>query len=88
MATKKKTTPEPKTYTLTEAQFQTLKDIATDLMNIRRTLEDLEGVEDISTIMFKVGKAFNVADEAETSIDSWIDQFSEECSDCDEDNNW
>lgn len=89
MARAKKTTePTPKTYTLTQEQIQTLKDFATDFTNIRRTLDDLEGEENISTVMFKVGAMYNVADEAETAFDSFLEQFEEECSDCDEDNNW
>ena len=89
MATRKKTTePTPKTYTLTQEQIQTLKDFATDFTNIRRTLDDLEGEENISTVMFKVGAMYNVADEAETAFDSFLEQFEEECSDCDEEDNW
>lgn len=83
MATKKKTTPEPKTYTLSEEQIKILKDISTDLMDIRRTLNDLEGEENISTVMFKVGMAYISADRAETAIDSLLDeQFGEDCDEC------
>jgi hypothetical protein len=85
MAKTTKTEPKPKTYTLTEVQFQQLRDTATDLMDIRRTLDDLEGEENISIIMFKVGKAFNIADVAETELDSFLDQFSEECDECEDD---
>jgi len=97
MATKKKTTVEelkelieatPKTHILTKEQLETLKGFATDLMDIRRTLSDLEGEENISKIMFHVGAMYNVADKAETAFDSFLEQFEEECDECDEDNNW
>lgn len=85
---KKTTTLAEKTYTLTQEQFQQLRDFSTDFMNIRRTLDDLEGEENISTIMFKVGKAFNIADVAETGFDSFLDQFEEKCDECDEEDSW
>lgn len=89
MATRKKTTePKPKLYTLSEKQLKTLKDVAIDLMNIRRTLEDLEGQEDISTVMFKIGTIYNVTQQAETAMDELVDSYDGECDDCDEDNNW
>ena len=76
----KKTTTEPKlkVYTLNEDQLKTLRDLATDIMNIRRTLEDLEGEDDISRIMFKVGAMFTVAEQAESSIDSFLEDFPNE----------
>ena len=84
MATKKKTTeePKPKTYTLTEEQMQQLKGFATDLMDIRRTLHILEDIGNLSKIMFHVGAMYNVADKAETAFDSFLEQFEEECDDC------
>ena len=94
MAAKKKTTVEelkelieatPKARILTDEQLQIIKDLATDIMNIRRTLEDLEGQDDISTIMFKVGAMYNVAEVAETVIDELVDSFNEEeCDECDD----
>ena len=76
----------PKARTLTDEQLQTIKDLATDIMNIRRTLEDLEGAEDLSTIMFKVGAMYNVAETAETVIDELVDSFNEEeCDECGDD---
>ena len=75
----------PKANILTEEQLKTLRDLATDVMNIRRTLEELEGVEDLSTIMFKVGAMYNVADRAETIIDELVDSYEEDCGDCDND---
>jgi vacuolar-type H+-ATPase subunit E/Vma4 len=86
---RKTTTPEliestPKVKTLTEEQFKTLKNIATELMNIRRTLEDLEGQEEISTIMFNVGRAYNTANTTETILDNLLEQYEEECDECDE----
>ena len=88
MATRKKATAvaKPQTFTLTKEQFQTLREIARDLMNIREELSDLEGNNDLSTIMFKVGSTYNVANKAETSIDELIDQLDgEDCDECDDD---
>ena len=82
MATKKTTESTPKVRILTDEQLQTLKDLSTDLRNIRRTLENLEGEDNPSTIMFKVGAMYNVADKAETMIDELVDQFEEECDEC------
>ena len=95
MAAKKKTTVEeltgilkttPKAHTLTNEQLETLKGFATDLMDIRRTLGELEGEENISKIMFHVGAMYNVADKAETAFDSFLEQFEEECDECGD--NW
>jgi prefoldin subunit 5 len=85
MATKKTTESTPKVRILTDEQLQTLKDLSTDLRNIRRTLENLEGEDNPSTIMFKVGAMYNVADKAETMIDELVDQFEEECDECGDD---
>lgn len=85
MAKTTKTQPNPKLYTFNEEQIKIFKDIATDLMDIRRTLSDLEGEENISTVMFKVGIAYITADKAETAIDSLLDeQFGEDCDECDD----
>ena len=83
----KKTTTEPKlkVYTLNEDQLKTLRDLATDIMNIRRTLEDLEGEDNVSRIMFKVGSMYNIAYTAETIIDELVDSYEEECDECGDD---
>jgi len=78
MATKKTTEATPKTYVLTIEQLQTLKDLATDLMTIRRTLEDLEGEDDSSKIMFNIGSMYNVANKAETVIDTLVMQYDDD----------
>lgn len=91
--TKKKSTVEelkelieatPKARILTNAQIKTLRDLATDIMNIRRTLEDLEGEDNLSVIMFKVGAMYNVAETAETVIDEFVDSYNEDCDECDD----
>jgi hypothetical protein len=96
MATKKKTTVDelkelieatPKANILTKEQLQTIRDVATDLMVIRRTLEDLEGEDNISKIMFQIGAMYNVANKAETVIDELVDSYDEDCDECG-DNNW
>jgi prefoldin subunit 5 len=94
MATKKKTTVQelkelidatPKANILTEEQLKTLRDLATDIMRIRRTLEDLEGEDNVSRIMFHVGSIYNVANTAETIIDELVDSYEEECDECGDD---
>jgi len=94
MAARKKTTVEelkelieatPKARILTDEQLQIIKDLATDLMMIRRTLEDLEGEDNVSKIMFNVGAMYNVANKAETIIDELVDSYDEDyCEECDD----
>jgi DNA-binding PadR family transcriptional regulator len=86
MPTKKvKTEPTVKTYTLTEAQFKTLEEISDKLEILRRGLGELEGEENVSTIMFKVGSVYNNADWCEDEIRDIINSFDEDnCEDCDD----
>ena len=89
MARAKKTTSSPAvktTYALTEEQFQVIKNVSRDLLNIRSTLEDLEGNEDLSTIMFRVGQSAYMANKAEDQLDEAFDLYSDDCEDCDGDN--
>jgi DNA-binding PadR family transcriptional regulator len=89
MARAKKTTTEPtvKTYTLTEEQFKTLEKIYEKLSDVRRNLGGLEGEENVSTIMFKVGSVFNNADWCEDEIRDIINSFDDDsCEDCEDDN--
>jgi hypothetical protein len=54
-------------------------------MDLRRTLEDLEGADDLSTIMFKIGSMYHVAETAESSFDELIDEIDGDCDECGED---
>jgi len=93
---KKKTTVEelkelidatPKAKTLTETQFKTLEKIYEKLSDVRRGLGDLEGEENVSTIMFKVGSVFNNADWCEDEIKDIINSFEyDDCDECEDDN--
>ena len=85
MARKTTTTKTPTTKTLTEAQFKTLEDIASKLMDLRISLQDLKGEDDISTIMFEVGAAANTISWCEDELDNIVDSFRGEETD-DEDN--
>jgi hypothetical protein len=77
----------PKAKTLTETQFKTLEKVYEKLSEVRRNLNDLEGEENISTIMFKVGSVFNNADWCEDEIRDIINSFEyEDCEDCEDDN--
>jgi len=92
---KKKTTVEelkelieatPKANILTNEQLQTLKNISSDLADIRRTLDGLKGEENISDIMFEVGRSYHLTYECENELDSLLEQFEEECDECGD--NW
>jgi hypothetical protein len=93
MATKKKTTVQelqelieatPKSNILTNEQLQTLKNISSDLADIRRALDGLKGEENISDIMFEVGKSYHIADKCENELDSLLESYEDNCYDCDE----
>ena len=93
MAKAKKTTVEelkelidatPKLKHFTEEQFETLKEVYDQLTDIRRGLGQLEGEENISTIMFKVGSVHKNADWCEDAVRDIIDSFDEDYDDCDE----
>lgn len=92
MAKKKTTVQElqelikstPKANILTNEQLQTLKDISSDLADIRRTLDNLKGEENISDIMFEVGRSYHIASKCENDIDSLLESFEDNCYDCDE----
>jgi len=94
MAAKKKTTTvqelqelieaTPKANILTNEQLQTLKNISSDLADIRRALDGLKGEENISDIMFEVGKSYHIADKCENELDSLLESYEDNCYDCDE----
>jgi hypothetical protein len=93
MATKKKTTVEelkelidatPKARILTDEQLQTLVEIYDKLTDIRRGLGQLEGEENVSTIMFKIGSVHNNADWCEDAVRDIVNSFDEDYNDCDE----
>jgi len=92
MAKKKTTVQElqeliestPKSNILTNEQLQTLKDISSDLADIRRTLDNLKGEENISDIMFEVGRSYHLAYKCENDIDSLLESYEDNCYDCDE----
>ena len=95
MATKKKTTVQelqelieatPKANILTNEQLQILKNISSDLADIRRALDGLKGEENISDIMFEVGRSYHLTYECENELDSLLEQFEEECDECGD--NW
>ena len=85
MARKTTTESTSKARILTDEQLQIIRGIAIDLMDIRRTLGDLEGEDNISKIMFQVGSMYNVANKAETVIDELVDSYEEDCDDCGDD---
>ena len=92
MAKKKTTVSElqemiktvPRLNTLTEEQVQTLKDISSDLADVRRTLDGLKGEENISDVMFEVGRSYHITYECENELDTLLESFENDCYDCDE----
>ena len=94
MAKKKTTVQElqelieatPKANILTNEQLQILKNISSDLADIRRALDGLKGEENISDIMFEVGRSYHLTYECENELDSLLEQFEEECDECGD--NW
>jgi prefoldin subunit 5 len=92
MAKKKTTVSElqemiktvPRLNTLTEEQVQTLKDISSDLADVRRTLDGLKGEENISDVMFEVGRSYHITYECENKLDTLLESFENDCYDCDE----
>jgi hypothetical protein len=93
MAARKKTTVEelkelidatPKARILTDEQLQILVEIYDKLTDIRRGLGQLEGEENVSTIMFKIGSVHNNADWCEDAVRDIVNSFDEDYDDCDE----
>lgn len=82
-----KTEPKPKTYTLTEAQFKSLQNVSEKLSDVRRALDGMEGEDNISTVMFKVGSSYTIIDWCEDGLDEVINSFEsdEDYDDEDED---
>jgi hypothetical protein len=74
----------PKANILTKEQFKTLEQISEKLSDVRRGLSELEGEENISTIMFKVGSAHNNADWCEDELRDIINSYEEDCDECDD----
>jgi hypothetical protein len=90
---KKKTTVEelkelidatPKANILTNEQLQILVEVYDKLTDIRRGLGQLEGEENVSTIMFKIGSVHNNADWCEDAVRDIVNSFDEDYNDCDE----
>jgi hypothetical protein len=74
----------PKANILTNEQLQTLKDISSDLADVRRTLDGLKGEENISDIMFDIGRSYHLAYECENELDTLLESFENDCYECDE----
>jgi prefoldin subunit 5 len=65
----------PKANILTNEQLQTLKEISSDLADIRRTLDGLKGEENISDIMFEIGRSYHLTYECENELDTLLESF-------------
>lgn len=67
-----------KTYTLTVEQFDSLKEVANEIMSVRRLLEELRGEEEINCIMFDVGLSFNAISWCESELDGIVGDLDDE----------
>ena len=77
--------PKPKTYTLTEDQFNSLKQVSGLLGDARRTIDNVESSESFQAASFQAGKAYAMVDKAEDAVDAIINAFEEELDWSDED---
>jgi prefoldin subunit 5 len=68
----------PKSYTLSQEQFDTLRKIANEIMSVRWTLEDLKGEDNISDVMFEVGAVSQIARWCEAELDEIVETFEED----------
>jgi septation ring formation regulator EzrA len=82
MATKKKTAAaKPKTYTLTEEQFQQLQEVATEITSIRHGLSNLDDEDVLPKIMFNIGKLFVEVNNCEYKLDNILGEFDDDSDD-------
>lgn len=71
--------------TLSEKQLETLEEIQDALVDVRRSVYDLEGQENVSTIMFQVGIVYTNIDQCIDRLDEFMEPFRSEDEDSDED---
>lgn len=74
MATNKKTT-EPKIFT--QKDIDQLNHIVDQITTVRHWLDEIAGDNEVSQIMFTVGKAYVTVDNCEDALNEFIDKFSE-----------
>jgi DNA-binding PadR family transcriptional regulator len=70
--------PEVKTYTLTETQFNSLKEVSEMLGDARRELDTVEYCETFQAASYRAGKAYMSVDRVEDAIDAIINSFDED----------
>ena len=70
---------------LTKEQLEKLQSIASDIMNIRGELEDLRGQENLSDVMFEVGRLYSETFKCERELDNIVNAFDEDCDECGDD---
>lgn len=83
MATKKKTTTvaKPKTYTLTEEQFQQLHELSTGIASIRNELYSVNDEKNLSTVMFTIGRIYTEVNDCEDKLDNILGEFEDDSDD-------
>lgn len=68
----------PKTYSLTEEQVEQLSKLSYELYSIKDKLGDLEGKDNISTIMFNIGSAYASISKVKAQLDKLADLLLEQ----------
>jgi hypothetical protein len=82
---RKATTQETKVITLTEAQFEALKSIASLVNNSHRHLSSFDEVADLGAAGFYAGQAYALIDKADDDLDELLEAINPDCEECDED---
>ena len=65
------------TYTPTKEQVKQLTDLSSTLYDVKEALANLEGEDNISTIMFNIGSAYAAVREVEDQLDKLADLLHE-----------
>lgn len=68
----------PKTYSLTGEQVEQLSKLSFELYSIKDKLGDLEGKDNISTIMFNIGSAYTSISKVKAQLDKLADLLLEQ----------
>jgi hypothetical protein len=69
---------------INDAQLLKLNEIASRVSDIRRTLQDLKGEDNISSILYDIGQCATLADWSEDALYEIVNSYEEE----ENDNDW
>ena len=65
--------------------FRSIKQIASDIQDARINIEDLKGENNVSDIMFELGKIYIDMSKCETELDEIVYRVEGECDECGDD---